>query len=246
MTRLVSLSDLSTLEVAHHDWIIPGYFPQPGVLMILGEPRAGKSFLALQLALSIAQGTPFLPGTTTAKKRVLYFYFDKTGVFAFQDRLKSLAANGVDLTGPIFLIHPDDKLPAANVMDMAHYNYFKSIIHDAQPDVVFFDVLREFHSSDENESTEMKLVGDQLATLCQGLAMVIVHHTRKPDALKTGIPRNVEVARGSNYIAGKADATWLIHHDHIGQKYYLQTEANFAGDKRYQLTRYPDGRWMIV
>ena len=247
MTRTLSLEDFKDLKTADHEWIIPGYFPKPGMLMILGEPRAGKSYLALQLALAIAQGQPLLPNTTTKQQRVLYFYFDKTGVFAFQDRLKTLSEAGVDLSGPLFVIHPDDKIPTANLLDPAHYAYFQQVINDVKPDVVVFDVLREFHNADENESTEMKIVGDHLSLMCQGLGVIMVHHTRKIDhSAQAAMPRNVDVARGSNYIAGKADATWLIHHDLMNKTHHLYTEANFAGDKKYLLKRYPDGRWMLI
>lgn len=240
MARIVPLEDYASMKLDECEWIIPGYLPKPGVLMILGEPRAGKSFLALQLALAIAQGKPLLPGTITKKNRVLYFYFDKTGPFAFQDRLKELTKSQVDLSGPVFVIHPGDKLPTANLLEPSHFNFFKQCIAQAQPDVVVFDVLREFHNADENESTQMKLVGDQLSLLCQGLAVVLVHHTKKLQGDHSGPPRNVDASRGSNYIAGKADGTWLLYDNQ------LFVESNFATSKRFKLSRYADGRWLIV
>lgn len=242
--RVLSASDFSTLTLPDHEWLIPGYLPKPGLLMILGEPRAGKSFLALQLALSLAQGTQFLPQATTGHtkpKKVLYFYFDKTGIFVFQDRLKALKASGVNITGPLYMVHPLDKIATANLLDLECYRYFHDLIAQVEPDAVVFDVLREFHNEDENESTAMKIVGDLIARLCEGLSIILVHHTKKLDYPgRTGPVRNVEASRGSNYIVGKADSTWLIHEGH------LSVESNFAPAVRYRLLRNPNGLWTLV
>lgn len=244
MTRLVSVSDFVTTIIPDYDWLIPGYFPKPGILMLLGEPRAGKSFLALQLALSLAQGRQLLPTTRNTQikpKKVLYFYFDKTGVFVFQDRLKSLQASGVNLTGSLYVIDPRDKLPVINLLNPGTYQYFDEIITEANPDVVVFDVLREFHNADENESTQMKVIGDIIANLCSGLGIILVHHTKKLDYPgRTGPVRNIEASRGSNYIVGKADSTWLIHGG------YLNIESNFAPEIRFKLLRQSNGLWVLA
>ncbi len=227
-----------------YEWLIPGYLPKPGMIMILGEPRAGKSFLALQLALSLAQGLQFLPGPRVAHvkpKKVLYFYFDKTGVFVFQDRLKLLQASGVNITGPLYVIDPRDKLPVINLLDPTCYRYFDELITEVNPDCVVFDVLREFHNGDENESTSMKIVGDIITSLCEDRSVILVHHTKKLDYPgRTSPVRNIEAARGSNYIVGKADSTWLIHEG------YLKVESNFAPEVRFKLMRQSNGFWVLA
>lgn len=244
MVRVLSASEFTNLVLPEHEWLIPGYLPKPGLLMILGEPRAGKSYLALQLALSLAQGSRFIPcatGYPLRPRKVLYFYFDKTGIFVFQDRLKALACSGVSLGGPLYVIHPVDKLPTVNLLEPACYQYFHKVIGQVNPDVVVFDVLREFHNSDENESTEMKVVGDLIAELCKGLSIILVHHTKKLDYPgRTGPVRNVEASRGSNYIVGKADSTWLIHDG------YLTVESNFSPQVRFKLLRQANGFWSLV
>lgn len=243
MTRVLSASQLADAILPECEWLVPGFFPRPGLLMILGEPRAGKSFLSLQLSLALAQGRTILPGVATRPaKKVLYFYFDKTGPFAFQDRLKALQLSGTSLEGPLYVIHPLDKIPTANLLDRACYEYFKQVINEVDPDVVVFDVLREFHNADENESTQMKDIGDAIANLCTGLGIILVHHTKKgldyPG--RTGPVRNIEASRGSNYIVGKADSTWLIHDG------TLSIESNFAEAKRFKLGRHKNGLWVIA
>ena len=57
-------------------FLVEGLVPE-GVNMISGAPKVGKSWLMLDLALSIASGEPFL-GQNTAKCGVLYLCLEDT------------------------------------------------------------------------------------------------------------------------------------------------------------------------
>ena len=241
MPRIISASDFAEYKAPDQYWVLPGFLPKPGLLIILGAPRAGKSYLAIQTSLAIAQGTRLFPGTEHHKPHsVLYFYFDKTGSLVFHERLKHLADNGVSLNCPLFTLHPEDKIPTANIADPDCYNFFNKAIAEANPDVVVFDVLREFHNADENDSTEMKIIGDYLSNLCHGRTIILVHHTKKLDyANSQGLEiKNIDAARGSNYIVGKADTTWLLNDG------YLNIESNFAPNVRYKMFQQKTGLWM--
>ena len=56
-------------------WLAENLVPSDGVAMLTDRPKKGKSWLALQLAFSIAGGKPFLGRFPVAKdgRRVLYF-----------------------------------------------------------------------------------------------------------------------------------------------------------------------------
>ena len=68
-------------------FLVDGLVPE-GVNMISGAPKVGKSWLMLDLALSIASGEPFL-GQNTAKCGVLYLCLEDT-LKRIQDRLMKL------------------------------------------------------------------------------------------------------------------------------------------------------------
>jgi len=57
--RCISLEEFPSLECATVDWVIPGLVPKPGIITLIGSPKAGKSLLAAQMALAIARGEPF-------------------------------------------------------------------------------------------------------------------------------------------------------------------------------------------
>ena len=68
--------------------------------------------------------------------------------------------------------------------------------------------MRELHNADEQDSTEMKAVGDILMEISRGRVLVLVHHVHKlGEERVTNVPN---AARGSSYLPGKADAVWLL------------------------------------
>jgi hypothetical protein len=52
MVRSVSFSDYAAIERPSLDWLIPGVLPRPGLVLLLGEPFAGKSYLAVRVITS--------------------------------------------------------------------------------------------------------------------------------------------------------------------------------------------------
>src|SRR5262249_4858307 len=68
---LVALTE--DLEVPPRDWLVEGLWPQRAVGFIGGPPKAGKSWLALDLAISVATGAPFLGRKVLTTGPVLFF-----------------------------------------------------------------------------------------------------------------------------------------------------------------------------
>ncbi len=54
-------------------WLVSGMIPGEGVTVCADRPKRGKSFLILQAAVAIANGTKFLGRFATARSRVLFF-----------------------------------------------------------------------------------------------------------------------------------------------------------------------------
>ena len=73
------------------DWIVEDLITT-GLHLLVGPPKAGKSWLALDMAISVAQGESFL-GFATAKSDVLYLALEDT-----RNRLKTRSWKLVDET----------------------------------------------------------------------------------------------------------------------------------------------------
>jgi len=235
MVRSVSFSDYAALDRPALNWLIPGVLPKPSMILLLGEPFAGKSFLALQLGLSLAQGRLFM-NRHCVQSRVLYLQFDPSEM-VWRDRILSIQKAGVSLDGPLFMTHPDDSPRSMNILTQESQQFLAGSLEAASPDVVIIDVLRELHSADEQDSTQMKAVGDAIMQLFHGRTLIILHHTRKFDSDKP-----IEVinsSRGSSYLTGKADATWLIH------KEKLHTVSRFSAPMTHNMERLACGLWRV-
>ena len=160
MTQLVTLNEYSDLSVKEPDWLIPNLIPREGLILLIGPPKVGKSFLALQLARDAAQAKPVLGHEIDKPIVSLYLQLDaRPRVWRIVTR--SLKESGENLSGPVFFIHPDH-WRRYNILLESDRNTLSNYVQQAKADLVILDVLREVHAVDENDSTTMKLVGDEI------------------------------------------------------------------------------------
>lgn len=134
MVRTVSLTDYVTLERPSLNWLIPELLPKPGMLLLTGEPFAGKSFLAFQLGLMLAQGGLFLH-RKCRQSRVLYLQFDPSEL-VWRDRILSIQKAGISLAGPLFMVHPDDNRRNMHILTVEHQRFLQECLTASEPDVV--------------------------------------------------------------------------------------------------------------
>jgi RecA-family ATPase len=237
MPRVLSATQYCDVPRPQLSWIIPSYVPKPGLVLLIGEPKAGKSFLGLQVALSVSQGKPFLKQPTVAAS-VLYLQLD-TSETVWRRRLSDLRSGGVVLPDNLFFLHPDDQPPYVNILSPSSCTLIREAIAVCNPALIVVDVLRECHNADEQDSTAMKVVGDTLMSLATGRTLMLIHHTHKLYE-SYGTPNPVNAARGSSYISGKADAIWLLNNKK------LQIASRFHHDESHELQRQSCGLWTFL
>lgn len=238
MTRILTTSQYLDTPRPNLQWLVHEQIPNPGIVLLEGPPKSGKSFLAIDLARSVAQGVPFL-GWVTQKSRTLYLQFD-TSELIWRQRLEKMVSLGVDLSGENFLtIHPDDVKHPLNLLNYQHVAWLHNVIESANPNLTIIDVFRETHNADENDSTEMKIVGDVLVNLFKGRSLVLVHHSKKIYDTGEAIDP-ATVSRGSSYLTGKVDSLWLLYRNRL----YIQGRTSERQEIR--LVQGPSGLWEKV
>ena len=188
-------------------YIIQQAIPKPGIVILAGEPKAGKSFLALQIAKHVAEGSAW-GDRTTKQSRVLYLVLEAEMVW--YDRVRKLHKLGFQLPPTLFFPNPELKPNWTNLAEPRTQDWLRRTVRESEPDLVILDPLREIHSADEQDSTQMKVVGDCLTDIFAKQALFIVHHMKKISA-EVQDPDPILSVRGSSYITGKADAIWLLH-----------------------------------
>ena len=84
-------------------WLVQDLFPKNSVGLIVGESQAGKSFLAIDLAVAVATGRPFF-GKSVVKGGVLYIPAE--GEFTLPPRLKA-ARQGVPAAEKLIAVYQE-------------------------------------------------------------------------------------------------------------------------------------------
>ena len=107
-------------------------------------------------------------------------------------------------------------------------DWLKGQVDMVQPLVIILDTLRSIHPGDEDNSTVMSNVYEKLLKIIGTTALMIVHHSRKPQLLSD----IVADARGSTAVSGRVDVIARL----MGGPKHRKLDY-LTRDKNY----YPDG-----
>lgn len=190
--KLVGLNELLSDDSSPPKPVIDnGVLLDGTLLLLIGPPKSKKTFLTMNLALSIASGSDFSGFKIPKPKKVLYLLAEG-GFYPTRDRLKKMAKGK---NQNLFVGFPN-YLPV-NTEDGYHFLY--SLVKEVNPDVLILDPLIKFHDVDENSASQMSDVLGKIRTMMAELklSVILVHHTGKV-ASRGG--------RGSSVIVGDYDS----------------------------------------
>lgn len=163
-------------------WIIKGVLPHGELAVLYGASGSGKSFMALDLAATIARGVEWR-GNRVHQGSVVYIAAE--GANGFRNRLRAYAhQHAIDLKDmPLHVIHAaPNMLDKTDALDVA--KAITAVV--GRPDLIVIDTLAQsMPGGDENAGDDM---GKALAH-CRGLhratgaLVMLVHHSGK-DASK--------------------------------------------------------------
>lgn len=227
--RTVSPEEYLNTPRPQLNWLVTGLIPKPGYMILMGPPKAGKSFLAFDIAAKVSAGEDVMGYHTPAAKKVLYLQLD-TKEAAWTERLKKLKEAGYNLNLPnLRLVHQDDMMLPCLITTPRGQVFLKTLLDNTNPELVIVDVLREIHGEDENDSTSMKKVFDAMEPVFSQTSVLLLHHTRKIGQDERGnAPDPVSLARGSSYITGRVDGYWLLYGDAPFRKLHFESRFQEA------------------
>jgi len=182
------------------DWVIRDVIPRGEPGLIVGPPKCGKTWLALDLALAVATGQPWLgtfPHATGAPQRVLVLALEDA-VRRTRRRLAALArGRGVDLAtldGTLAISATPVALPGG-----APLRALTAELAAWRPAVVLIDNLTRTMVGDPNATRDAAAFSQAWGHLCQatGAAVVFLHHTAKLAVGERGPRSPQDRVRGS-------------------------------------------------
>jgi AAA domain len=224
-------AQLATPETSPAEWLIEGLWSTEAVGIIGGEPKCGKSFLALDLAVSVASGTPCVRRFPTREAGSVLLYAAEDAWHIVRQRLEGIAcAAGVNFAS----LNVHVITVATLRLDRSeHQQALQTTVAHLQPKLLVLDPFVRLHAIDENVAGEVAPLLAYLRSLQRHhhTAVALVHHARKGAAHERG----GQALRGSSELHAWGDSNlYLRRHS---QNLYLNIEHRAApGIDRLQLT----------
>jgi hypothetical protein len=198
--KVLTPQDLRQAASADHSvWIVEGLLRtnRQRISLLCGAPHAGKSTIARQLAIAIAQGRPFL-GRETMKSKVAYWQSEET----IEDAVEDFTNSGMTQDDPVVVLHPspaDNHLVELNKV-LTEDNDIRLVIVETLDDFLQMDDLSDNPSARRAfERFDREVVSKHKERVC----FLALHHFKKSDEQR-GLSLNRIL--GATVIAGKTDA----------------------------------------
>jgi hypothetical protein len=203
-------------------WLVAGLWSEQAVGIVGGEPKCCKSFLALDLAVAVASGTPCLRRFAVLRPGRVLLFAAEDALHIVRRRLEGIAsAAGVALadldiqviTAPTVRLDIDGD--RRNLADT---------VARLQPRLLILDPFVRLHRIDENASGEVAPLLAYLRELQRrhGVAVLVVHHARKGG----GGVRAGQALRGSSEFHAWGDSNLYLRRD--GELLSLSVEHRAA------------------
>jgi hypothetical protein len=169
-------------KTAQTPWLIEGLWAEEGVGIVGGAPKCLKTWLALEMALSVAAGKPVLDTYAVPRSGPVLVFAAEDAPEMIRTRLEGLAIrSGVNLARvPLHLILAS-RLRLDTDGDQARLG---DVVARYRPRLLVLDPFVRVHNIDENSAMEVSRVLAYLRTLQREhhVAVVVVHHARKAGA----------------------------------------------------------------
>ena len=230
----------SQLDAKHFDplvYQVPRLVPE-GLGMLVGPPKKGKSFLVLDLALSVADGTKALCSIPVTKHPVLYLALED-GERRLQDRSRLLMEDDSIPPGIDFVT----KAKPAEAMLMIEA--FMTEHRDKTPFVIldtFAKVKRQKRPGEESYLVDYE-AGERLKKLTEiapGSTLLVVHHSRKAEATDF-----IDAASGTYGLAGSFDFVMVLNRKRLEDNAILSITGRDVIEAEYALTAKDGYMWHL-
>ena len=208
LRQVVSLADLESLELPEPNWAVEGLLPE-GFTLLAGDPKIGKSWMAMSLGLSVAFGGPVFGTLAPSIKGAVLGLFLEDSLRRIRDRSQMLLA-------------PDDHLPSnfdvfvePITLETGGLVFLENWLRaHADARLIIIDTVQRFRgfggSGDGNMYAEdyEAMTKIQHLAISHHVAIVGLHHLNKSE---TSSP--VRQISGSMGVAGGVDNTWILKRD---------------------------------
>lgn len=191
-------------------WLIEDLWGASSVGVIGGAPKCSKTWLGLDMALSVATGTPCLGRYAVPERGPVLVYLAEDALQIVRERVAGMARHrGITLESVDIHV-----ITAATLrLDLEpHRARLLETARRLRPRLLLLDPLVRLHGIDENNAGEVAELLAYIRSLQRqlDLSVVLVHHTRKnaPGGVAAG-----QGLRGSSDIHAFGDSNLYLRRD---------------------------------
>jgi len=217
--NILTAKELSKKVFPKAKWLIHNLFECGTMNMLSAAPNNYKSWLTLEIAMSVATATPLFDFFVVNDQQNVWIINEEDSEYDLKERFEILNKEWPDM--PIlFSVQNQIKLDDETVSQIIFIAKQKNI------EFIILDSLRSIHEAEENSSTEMQKIMNQIKKIANsGITVLFTHHNRKKskDSYKGS---DSEDSRGSTAINAAV-------HSHIS------CEPKKEDDKNYLVIRQP-------
>jgi len=233
------LSGLQHEKFAPMRWIVPELIPE-GATLLIGKPKTGKSWLMLDLALSVSMGGLFL-GRQCEQGDVLGLFLED-----HKRRIQDRVTKMIGANGPTW---PDNFIYAVvwrrvneGGLELIRMWHDRAKKQNKNPRLVIVDLLevvrpvgakkqQTLYSVDYEAVVGLKNLAAELS-----ISIMIVHHQRK-----AGAENLLDTSSGTGGLAGGVDALMLLGEDESG--HFLWGKGREMDEFRFIIKMSEKFRW---
>lgn len=229
---------LNQQEFPPLEFIVQDIIPE-GSTILVGPPKAGKSWLVLNIALAVAQGTLVLGSIPTVSRPVLLFALEDSDR-RMKDRIQAITGqrNGAP-DNFAYYTHLD---PNELFYRIDQYLYEWG---NLKPLVILDTLGKAMPPSTANESAYQRdyRIGSRLKKCVDdypGSGLIMNHHNRKMES-----DDFVETVSGTQGLAGSADTVIVLKRERHEDDGILNVTGRDVEEKEYPVTKTGIG-WELI
>lgn len=219
-----SFSDVMGSNHTEPGWLVEGFWMKKSHGIVAGEPKSFKSTLAMDLAVSVASGKPFLGQFKVADQGPVIYVQNENAKWIIQDRLAKIAGHK-RLLGKV--VRADDKklqvtwppeLPIYMINQQGflltnpgHQKILEKVMEEYKPQLVILDPLYLMFDGDLNSSKDLNPTLSWLIELRTkfNCGILLIHHWKKSSKDTAGM-RGGQRMLGSTTLHGWIESAWYI------------------------------------
>lgn len=179
----ISAQELEATPLDKLACVIDPFLPERSHLLIAGDAGVGKSLLRLELALYIAMGWSWLGFEVPTSRRCVIMQYENS------DRSETVRLRRMKLglgirelpKGKLDWLKEGPDRPRFNLTNKGDQAKLLELVKRSEAEVIIYDPLSSFHTSDENKNIALREVLDTFSYINSvlGTSCILIHHFGK-------------------------------------------------------------------